>query len=282
MVIFSVLLTSMLFLDFNNNYIVIIFFIFISFAVIGFIDDIVKVTGKRNVRGFKGSIKIILQFFISGIAILYLQIIDEVYLRGLVSIPFVGTTLDLGIFYTFFAIFIIVGSANSVNLTDGLDGLVSVPVIVCLICFIIIIFYTQDTHVSNVSSLFELMKFCFIVIAALVAFLKFNIKPAKIFMGDVGSLSLGAMLGTISVMVKQELVFAIIALLFIVEALSVIVQVGSYKVTKKRVFLMSPIHHHFEKLGWSEIKIVKVFWGTSIISAIIGMLAFGVTNTILY
>jgi phospho-N-acetylmuramoyl-pentapeptide-transferase len=205
---------------------------------------------------------------------------NDVYFKGVVEIPFLNIHFDLGIFYILFAAFVIVGSANAVNLTDGLDGLVSIPAIIVLCCFAIIIYATSHPQIShqlgilNIAGTAQLIIFCVAMIGSILAFLKFNLKPAKIFMGDVGSLSIGASLGVLAVILKKEILFGIIGLIFVIEAISVILQVGSYKIRKKRIFLMAPIHHHFEKLGWEEKKVVRVFWLASALFATIGMLSF--------
>ena len=266
MIIFASFFSTILFSDLKNNYIAITLFVFISFAAIGFIDDFLKIRGK-NSKGFRGSIKLIIEFTIVSAALLLLEATNNIYLQGFVSLPFTSFSFNLGIIYIPFAALVIVGAANAFNLTDGLDGLATVPAIFNFICLAIMIYV-----ISNDSS--ELIIFCLSLIGALLAFLFFNLKPAKIFMGDVGSLGIGAALGVIAIIIKQELVFAIIALLFVLEALSVIIQVTSYKLRKKRIFLMAPLHHHFEKLGWSEKQVVTRFWLASFIFSAIGLTGF--------
>jgi phospho-N-acetylmuramoyl-pentapeptide-transferase len=273
------LVASILFANIKNNYVLIVLFVMISFAIIGFIDDYLKVV-KNDSNGLRGSIKLVIQFAIVSLVMFFLQMTNKIYFNGIVEVPFLNINFDLGSLYIFFATLIIVGAANSVNLTDGLDGLVSIPVIITLSCFTLIIYATSNQKISNhlgiinIENIAQLIMFCAAMIGAILAFLKFNIKPAKIFMGDVGSLSIGASIGVLAVILKKELLFGIIGLLFIIEALSVILQVSSYKIYKKRIFLMAPIHHHFEKLGWSEKKIVIIFWLASLIFAIIGCLSF--------
>lgn len=239
----ATIISTLIFVDLSAK-IQIILFVFASFAAIGLIDDLIKVICK-NSNGFKGSIKLITQFAIIGASYLWLKQIGEIDTN--IAIFEQNIALTPILFVIFFTC-VIVGSANAVNLTDGLDGLVSVPVIINLICLITL---SNSPEISN---------FCIILIASTFAFLQFNLKPAKIFMGDVGSLAIGATLGLIALIIKQEFAFFLISLLFVIEALSVIIQVTSYKLRKKRVFLMAPIHHHFEKKGWSEGKVVLVFW----------------------
>ena len=185
--------------------------------------------------------------------------------------------INLACFYLVFGVLVVVGSSNAVNLTDGLDGLVSVPLIMANLVFLVIAYVAGNHIFANylqihyIPGIGELAIFCGAVIGAVLGFLWFNAPPAEIFMGDTGSLALGGALGTLAVATKHELVLAIVGGLFVVEALSDILQVGSYKMRKKRVFLMAPIHHHFEKKGWPETRVVVRFWIISIILALIGL-----------
>jgi phospho-N-acetylmuramoyl-pentapeptide-transferase len=268
----------MLFIDFTNRYILVVCTIFLSFAGIGLADDLAKLFCK-NTKGVRGSIKIVIQFALIGAAFLWLGSIDEIHFKNRVFLPFgEGHYLYLGIvLYVLFVNVVIVGASNAVNLTDGLDGLVSVPAIISLACLILLIYASSTPqladqfHVPHVKFSGELIFFCIALIGAILAFLTFNLKPAKIFMGDVGSLAIGSVLGLIAIIVKQELIFFVISLLFVAEAVSVILQVGSYKIRKKRIFLMAPLHHHFEKKGWSEQKVVRRFWIISLALAALGM-----------
>jgi phospho-N-acetylmuramoyl-pentapeptide-transferase len=277
MIILATSISTILFADLSNDYIQIICFGFLTFGIIGFIDDYMKVTGK-NSRGFKGAFKLVIQFIIVSIILIWLQSIDQTYSLSCIAIPYSLIYLNLGIFYIIFAALVIVGTANAVNLTDGLDGLVSVPVLINLMALILIIYAVSNPQmatklqITNIKNSGELAIFCWALSGAVLGFLCFNLKPAKIFMGDVGSLAIGGSLGVLAVILKQELVFALITLLFVIEALSVILQVASYKLRGKRIFLMAPIHHHFEKLGWREQKVVKVFWLASLVFSIIGFL----------
>ena len=280
-IVLATLITTFLFIDIFNRYILVICSIMICFASIGLIDDLMKVVFK-NTKGFRGSYRIIIQFTIIGLAFLWLIFIDPIHGTGEIFFP-LGShhylTLNLSL-YVVFVIIVIVGSSNAVNLTDGLDGLVSVPAIINLICLILLIHASSTRELAskfNVPHVLfsgELIFFCIALIGSILAFLTFNLKPAKIFMGDVGSLGIGSVLGMIAIIVKQEFVFFLISLLFVAEAVSVILQVGSYKLRKKRIFLMAPLHHHFEKLGWGEQKVVYSFWAYSAIFAIIGTLVF--------
>jgi len=280
-IILATLATTFLFIDIFNRYILIVSSIMLCFAIIGMVDDLMKVLFK-NSKGFRGSYKIIIQFLVIGLAFLSLILIDPVHGLGEIFFPLnnhFSITLILPL-YIVFVTMVIVGASNSVNLTDGLDGLVSIPVIINLLCLILLIHASSTPDLANkfrvplVLYSGELIFFCISLIGAILAFLTFNLRPAKIFMGDVGSLGIGSVLGLIAIIVKQEFVFFIISLVFVCEALSVIIQVGSYKLKKKRVFLMAPLHHHFEKKGWSEQKVVNSFWLASIIFAILGLAIF--------
>lgn len=281
-IVLSTILATLIFGNLSNSYILAISLIFFFFATIGLIDDLMKVLYK-NTKGFRGSIKLVLQFFIIGATILLLGSVNYSHFDGNLFLPINGGfTINITLpLYILLVNFVIVGSSNSVNLTDGLDGLVSLPAIISLTCFIVILYFsgirteyfTTIFHLDYESSK-ELIVFCASLIGGIFAFLCFNLRPAKIFMGDVGSLSIGSVLGFFAVILKQEIVFFFIALLFVIEALSVILQVGSYKLRGTRIFLMAPLHHHFEKKGLSEELVVKMFWLSSLIFAAFGMLLF--------
>jgi phospho-N-acetylmuramoyl-pentapeptide-transferase len=260
-----------------NPYVLISIFVFFSFGIIGLCDDIMKTT-KHNSSGVSGNIRILSEFVIGLIAVLLLQYYSTTHNEQILAIPFLRHTfINLGMFYIPFAMLVIVGAGNAVNLTDGLDGLAIVPVMIASATLGIIaaasgsLVLSEHVSVIHIDGVGELAVIASSVIGAGIAFLWFNIHPAKIIMGDVGSLSLGGLLGIIAVMIKEELVFGIIGFLFVIEALSVIIQIMSLKLFKKRVFAMAPIHHHFEKKGWSEEKVVIRFWIFSMICAIIGI-----------
>lgn len=277
-ILISTIISTLLFADLHNYYILIVLFVFISFGAIGLTDDLMKVL-YNNCKGFKGSFKIVIQFAIIGATYLALINLENIHLSGTIFLPInSGYYITIGaLLYVIFVSFVIVGASNGVNLTDGLDGLVSVPAIINIICLSFLTFIascpilSQNYKMPYIENAQEILFFCISLIGAILAFLKFNLKPAKIFMGDVGSLAIGAVLGLIAVILKQEFIFFFISLLFVIESLSVILQVGSFKLRKKRIFLMAPIHHHFEKLGWSEQKVVKGFWLASLTFAVLGM-----------
>jgi len=268
-IVLSVIITNILLSDLTNAYLLSALFILMSFSAIGFADDYIKVV-KQNSLGFKGSIKLMIQFSLVLSVIFFLGINNPIFWSGEVSVPFSNISINIGTLYFLFVGIVVVGAANATNLTDGLDGLVSVPIIFNSIALIAIIFSLDE---SEIKEFYPLILLGYSLIASVATFFIFNRYPAKIFMGDVGSLAIGATLGIIAIIIKKELAFAIITLLFMIEALSVIIQVGSYKIWKKRIFLMTPIHHHFEKMGWSEQKVVKIFWLVSLLASIIGFVS---------
>jgi len=279
-IVLATLFTSVIFINIKNQYILVLLAVMLFFAGIGLIDDLLKVF-KNNPKGFAGKYKIILQFAFIGLIFLWLGKINGLHFASQITLPFHFNTLVLPLFlYVIFVNFVIVGSANAVNLTDGLDGLVSVPAVINLLCLVLIIFavgnplFASKLNIIHINNIKEIIFFCYALMGAILAFLSFNHKPAKVFMGDVGSLAIGAVLGLIAIIIKQEVVFFVISLLFVAEAVSVIMQVSYYKLTKKRIFLMAPLHHHFEKLGWSETRVVRKFWLISLLLAILGLTLF--------
>lgn len=279
MILASTMISTLLLVDLRNIYIWILIFLLISFGIIGFIDDYAKVLKKHN-TGITAKQKIILQLFIASIgSYLICKYSTHEHYSNL-SMPFLKHYIfDLGPFlYTIFAVLVIVGSSNAVNLTDGLDGLVIVPIILTTLSFGIISylvgnhFYSQYLQIIHVPGVGEISIFCASLVGSGLGFLWFNAKPAEIFMGDIGSLALGSVIGAISIIVKHEIVLAIIGGLFVIEALSVIIQVSYFKISKgKRVFKMAPLHHHFEQLGWPESKVVIRFWIIAVVFALIGL-----------
>jgi phospho-N-acetylmuramoyl-pentapeptide-transferase len=276
-IILSILFSTLLWADLTNKYVLILVFCLLSFGAIGFIDDYLKVV-KNNSKGISAKLKLFLQI-LSGVIVIYLIILStESELNYKIYFPLLKKlVLDIGIFYFIFGLAVIVGSSNAVNLTDGLDGLAIVPVILVAVTFTLIAYlsgnivfakYLQLTHIKNAG---EICIFLGSMTGAGLGFLWFNSPPAKVFMGDTGSLSLGAALGAIGIITKHEIVLAVVSGLFVLESLSVIIQVASFKLTGKRVFQMAPLHHHFEKKGWSESTVVIRFWIIAIVFALIGL-----------
>ena len=270
---FSTLLWARL----DNPFIWMVLFVTLSFAAIGFADDYAKVS-KQNTSGVSSKVRILLGIFIAGIAGYWAAAYHPDDLTNQLALPiFKDTLLNLGILFIPFAIIVIVGAANAVNLTDGLDGLAIMPVMIAAGTFGVIAYavgrtdFTEYLDVHYVPQTGELLIFTMGLIGGGLGFLWYNAPPAAVFMGDTGSLALGGALGAIAVATKHELVLAIVGGLFVVEALSVIIQVLYFKKTGKRVFLMAPIHHHYEKKGWAEPQIVIRFWIISLILAMIGL-----------
>ena len=261
----------------SSPYIWVLIFIVTSFGLLGAYDDYKKIKFS-NSSGVSFKFKIIIQIIIAVLGILILtHFTDHPDLKNLHFPFFKNLLINLGWFFIPFSVFIIVGSSNAVNLTDGLDGLATVPVILVAGCFAFIsyvtgnIVFSEYLQIPYIEGVGEVTVFLGSVIGACLGFLWFNAPPAKIFMGDTGSLALGGSLGAVGIITKHEIVLAITGGLFVLEATSVIVQVLSYKLTGKRVFKMAPIHHHFEKKGWAESTIVVRFWIISIILAMIGL-----------
>lgn len=269
--------SSILWVPFSSSYLWPVLFVAISFGVIGFFDDYMKLT-KRSSSGMSGRMKLVCQLSVAFlVAMVFVELSPEELRYGLAVPSFKDVVIPLGIFYIPFVMFVIVGASNAVNLTDGLDGLAIVPVMITALSFALIAYLVGNSNFSNYLQLHyvpgtgELAVLCGALIGAGLGFLWYNAPPASVFMGDTGSLALGGGLGAISVATRHELVLAIIGGLFVLETVSVIVQVISFKLTGKRVFAMAPLHHHFEKKGWAEPTIVIRFWIISVILALIGL-----------
>jgi phospho-N-acetylmuramoyl-pentapeptide-transferase len=273
MILIALTASTLLWMDLSNGFVWASLFVTLGFGAIGFMDDYDKVT-KRSAKGVSGKARLAMEFFIAGLAVTYIASRTGTTLY----LPFMKDAgLALGIFYIGFAAFIITGFGNAVNLTDGLDGLASMPVVIAASAFAIIAYlvgnirFSDYLGVHHVPGSGELAVFCAALIGACLGFLWYNAPPAAVFMGDTGSLALGGALGTVAVITNHELVLVIIGGLFVLETVSVIVQVISFKTTGKRVFRMAPIHHHFEQLGWAESTVVIRFWIVSIVLALAGL-----------
>ncbi|HVI99601.1 MAG TPA: phospho-N-acetylmuramoyl-pentapeptide-transferase [Sphingomonas sp.] len=273
MILTSMTCSILLWMDLKNPYVWACLCVTLGFGAIGFLDDYDKVR-KASTAGVSGRMRLLGEFVIAGLAsyLIVLQNGTHLYL------PFVtGLSIDLGWFYVAFAAFVIVSFGNAVNLTDGLDGLATMPVIIASVAFMIIVYLVGNVKfadylgIPHVTGAGELAIFCGAMVGGGLAFLWFNAPPAAVFMGDTGSLALGGALGAIAVTAHHEIVLAIIGGLFVVEALSVIIQVFFFKRTGKRVFKMAPIHHHFEQLGWSEPTVVIRFWIIALVLALAGL-----------
>ena len=269
--------STLLWARLDNPYVWMVLFVTLAFAAIGFADDYAKVS-KQNTNGVSGRVRILLGLLIAGIAGYWAAQYHPVDLTNQLAVPvFKDVLINLGLLFIPFAILVIVGAANAVNLTDGLDGLAIMPVMIAAGTFGIIAYFVGRVDFSESLGLHyvpdsgEILVFCAGLIGGGLGFLWYNAPPAAVFMGDTGSLALGGALGAIAVATKHEIVLAIVGGLFVVEALSVIIQVLYFKRTGKRVFLMAPIHHHYEKKGWAEPQIVIRFWIISLILAMIGL-----------
>ncbi len=276
MILAGLIVSTLLWANLASRYVWIVLLVMIGFGLIGFYDDYLKVT-KQTHKGFSGRLRLLLEAGIALIACYAMTVVGAKHATALALPAINGYVIDLGIFYIVFGALVITAAGNAVNLTDGLDGLAIVPVMIAATAFGIIAYLAGNAIFSGylginfVPGAGELAVVCGAMIGAGLGFLWFNAPPAQIFMGDTGSLALGGLLGTIAVAIKHEIVLAIVGGLFVLEALSVIVQVVSFKLTGKRVFRMAPIHHHFEQLGWSEPQVVVRFWIIAFVLALIGL-----------
>ena len=273
MILTAITVSMLLWMDLSNIYLWACLMVMIGFGLVGFMDDYDKVT-KRSHKGVSGKVRLLLEFAIAGAAVTL--IVSQS--GGKLYLPFVnGPVADLGYWYILFGAFVIVSFGNSVNLTDGLDGLATMPVIIASIAFMVIVYlvgnakYAEYLGLPFILGVGDLVILCGAIVGAGLAFLWYNAPPAQVFMGDTGSLALGGTLGAIAVVAHHEFVLAIIGGLFVVEALSVIIQVFWFKRTGKRVFRMAPIHHHFEQLGWPESTVVIRFWIIAFVLALAGL-----------
>jgi phospho-N-acetylmuramoyl-pentapeptide-transferase len=277
MILSGLVVSTLLWANPLNPYVWIVLAVTLGFGFVGFYDDYLKVT-KQTTTGFGGKLRLLLEGLIALAACYALVKLGRDVSSTSLAIPFVKElVVNFGWFFVIFGAFVIVGAGNAVNLTDGLDGLAIVPVMIAAASFGLIAYlvgnavFSDYLQINYVAGTGELAVLCGAVLGAGLGFLWFNAPPASIFMGDTGSLALGGMLGSVAVAVKHEIVLAVIGGLFVLEAVSVIVQVVSFKLTGKRVFRMAPIHHHFEQLGWTEPQIVIRFWIISVMLALAGL-----------
>jgi phospho-N-acetylmuramoyl-pentapeptide-transferase len=277
LILSSMFVSTVLWADLSNLYVWAVLFVTIGFGAIGFYDDFLKVT-RASVKGFSSKLRLLSEFLIAGIAVFIFMYIGDKPLSTSLALPFAKDFLIyFGLFFILIGTLVIVGAGNAVNITDGLDGLAIVPVMIAagsyaLIAYLVGNFVFADyLQLHFVKGTGELAVFCAAIIGAGLGFLWFNAPPAMIFMGDTGSLALGGALGAIAVAVKHEIVLGVIGGLFVLETVSVIVQVISFKMTGKRVFAMAPLHHHYEQKGWKEPTIVIRFWIIAFVLALIGL-----------
>ena len=294
LILFCLVVSTLLWCDLSNRLVWLALSVTVIFGAIGFADDYAKVT-KKNTKGVSGKLRLVLEFSVAGAAMAYLFFSDVLPpdVRLHLQLPFTNfydsSVVLPGWLYLVIGAFVVVGTANAVNLTDGLDGLAIGPTIMNAGTFLVLAYISgvsttiiaagghemnvaEYLHVAHIPDAAELAIFCAALFGAGVGFLWYNTYPASVFMGDVGSLSLGGAIGMLAVLTKNELVLAIVGGLFVIEALSVIIQVGSFKMRGKRVFKMAPIHHHYELKGWEEPKIIVRFW---LVSALLALIALG-------
>ncbi len=277
LILISLGVATLLWADLTNGYVWAALLVTLGFGTVGFFDDYLKVT-RRHSDGLPGRFKLLLQTVIAVVAAVWIRWLLPESLETMLAVPiFKNVLIDLGWMFVIMATVVMVGSSNAVNLTDGLDGLAIVPVMIAAGVFALIAYLVGNSVFSSYLQLHyvpgagELAIFCGALVGGGLGFLWFNAPPAKIFMGDTGSLSLGGALGAVSVITKHELVLFIVGGLFVLETVSVIVQVVSFKLTGKRIFAMAPLHHHFEKKGWAESTIVIRFWIIASILALAGL-----------
>ncbi len=277
MILSGVVVATLLWANLANPYVWLVLGVTLSFGAIGFFDDYRKVT-RRSVDGFSRKLRFGLELAIAALATYILMRLSTPALADVLTVPFFkNVILDLGPLFVLLGVLVIAGAGNAVNLTDGLDGLAIVPVMIAAATFGLIAYLSGNANFAKylqihfVPGAGELAIICGALIGAGLGFLWFNAPPAMIFMGDTGSLALGGALGTIAVAIKHEIVLAIVGGLFVLETLSVIIQVASFKMTGKRVFRMAPLHHHFEQKGWAEPTVVVRFWVISVVLALLGL-----------
>ena len=269
--------SAILWADLSNIFVIACMVVTLGFGLIGFMDDYAKVS-KRSSAGVSGRTRLLLEFMFAGLAVFTIMSLTQPTVKlPFIKNVFIDLSLFYGVFYIMFGSLVIVGAGNAVNLTDGLDGLATMPVIIATATFAIFAYVAGNAKFAAYLQIYpvpgagELTVFCGALIGACLGFLWYNAPPARVFMGDTGSLALGGAIGSVAVVTKQEFVLAIVGGLFVLEAMSVIIQVFWFKRTGRRVFLMAPIHHHFEKKGWAEPTIVIRFWIISLVLALIGL-----------
>ena len=277
LILLALTVATVLWADITSGYVWIVLLVALGFGGVGFVDDYLKVT-RRSSRGLPAVLKFVIEVAISVAATYWIMAIAREPLAATLAVPFVkGLLVEMGWFFIPFAACVMVGTSNAVNLTDGLDGLAIVPIMIAAACFALIAYLVGNTVFANYLQIHlvpgsgELAVLCGALVGASLGFLWFNAPPAMVFMGDTGSLSAGGVIGAVSVITKHELVLVIIGGLFVLETVSVIVQVISFRLTGKRVFRMAPLHHHFEQKGWAEPTIVIRFWIIAFVLALLGL-----------
>ncbi|MDR2766533.1 MAG: phospho-N-acetylmuramoyl-pentapeptide-transferase [Holosporaceae bacterium] len=276
-IIAGTIISSLLWGNIQNHYLLLLIGLTVAYAIVGFLDDFLKVK-RNNSHGVRWRQKLLLQVVVAAVFSYLVESLRAPDVACRLTFPFLKNfTINSGIFLMFFTTVVIVGSSNAVNLTDGLDGLATFPSMLASLCLGIISYivghhvFASYLQIAYIASVGELCIFCGALIGSCLGFLWYNAPPAMIFMGDTGSLAIGGALGGVSVIIKHEFVLAIIGGLFVLEACSVMIQVAYFRITGRRIFLMAPIHHHFEKKGWTESTVVIRFWIISFVFALIGL-----------
>ncbi len=277
LIILSIIVGVLLWGDCTNRNILYLLFVLVGFGLVGWTDDYLKIC-RKNTKGLSARKKILWQSVVTLIAVTFLYTTAHTPAETQLVIPFFkGIMIQLGPWYILFSYLVIIGASNAVNLTDGLDGLAILPTVLVAAAIGVFAYVTGNSHFAHyliipyIPGVGECVVFCGAMVGAGLGFLWFNAYPAQVFMGDVGALALGAVLGLLAVIVRQELVLFIMGGIFVLEAVSVILQVGSFKLRKKRIFKMAPIHHHFELKGWPEPKVIVRFWIITFILVLIGL-----------
>ena len=277
LILLALTVATLLWADLTSGYVWVVLLVALGFGGVGFVDDYLKVT-RRSSRGLSGTLKLAVEIAIGVAATLWIMQLTRDPLASTVAVPFLKDVLvDFGWFFVPFAVCVMVGTSNAVNLTDGLDGLAIVPIMIAAACFALIAYLVGNAVFANYLQLHlvpgsgELAVVCGALVGASLGFLWFNAPPAMVFMGDTGSLAAGGAIGAVSVITKHELVLLIVGGLFVLETVSVIVQVVSFRLTGRRVFRMAPLHHHFEQKGWAEATIVIRFWIIAFVLALLGL-----------
>lgn len=278
MILGAAIFAMLLFCCLNEIFVWIGIGVLLIYGMVGFADDYLKVT-RQSSNAMTAKMKLFLQFTTALAAILLISYDTPEQFRFILNVPYFGWHFNLGWLYVIFAMIVIAGASNGVNLSDGLDGLAGGLLVLVFAVFVIFAYsmalsISMTSGIPQIPAAQEVAVMCAAVIGGILGFLRFNLKPAKVFMGDTGSLALGAFLGVVAVMLKQEIILAIAGFVFVGESLSVMIQVYYFKITHgKRFFKMAPIHHHFEQLGWSEIKVVRSFWSAGLVMALLSLLA---------
>lgn len=277
LIILSIIMGVLLWGDCTNRYILYLLFVLVGFGLVGWTDDYLKVC-RKNTKGLSARKKILWQSLVALVAVTFLYITAQTPAETQLVIPFFkSVVIQLGPWYILFSYLVIIGASNAVNLTDGLDGLAILPTVLVAAAIGVFAYVTGNSNFAHyliipyIPGVGECVVFCGAIVGAGLGFLWFNAYPAQVFMGDVGALALGAVLGLLAVIIRQELVLFIMGGIFVLEAVSVILQVGSFKLRKKRIFKMAPIHHHFELKGWPEPKVIVRFWIITFILVLIGL-----------